>query len=159
MKGGDAPTGLPQYRPGIEQLPPALRELDPATFAFHFSEPERVGRIVGSDTHPATAVGAGDHRVYLTRLGPHVADAATILERLFVGNRARIPSLWGVLVYRVQPNALGLAVLPDLTLPADAQAFYTPAFRSGLRPVSDYLLACGYANPAGSGLRWAWVEP
>jgi hypothetical protein len=145
---------IPDFRPGPDQLPPALGVGD-LNFAFHFTEPELAWQIIARGHHPATQIAGKGWGIYLSTWGPHNSTGVELLERLFAGNANKIPNLWGTLVYRIQPDKQGLPVIPDPTL-GDG-AFFTPVSRSGFAYVYDYVLAIGVAS-FRKGSQWMWYE-
>ncbi len=154
-----SPVLLPVYRPGAGQLPPSLRAVPREQLGFHYTEPELADRIVSSNQHLPTRLGPSRHGIFVTRQGPDVADAATLVDRLFMGRLDAAPKLWAVIVYRTTPTApVGLPVVPDPTL-APGWGHYHPCASSGLAWVGDFLLAWGVAGPPESGTTWMWAEP
>lgn len=150
-----SPSELPLYEPALSNVPDFLQRRQ---CGYHYTEPWIVEEILRCDHHLSTRYG-NRRGVYLAdeSLSPANADAQTLLNFLFVGNRLRAPSLWAVLVYRTHPpDRTGLAVFPTQRVLGE---FFASVGRSGIYPVSDFLLAAGWAVPTQTGVRWAWWWP
>jgi hypothetical protein len=144
---------LPSYQPVVGNLPAFLTNV---RCGFHYTEPWMAEEILHQDQQWSTRRGT-QWGIYLagSSLSPARADANTLLQTLFTGNRRKAPSLWAVLVYRTDPpSKSGMFTVPD---PPAADVLFAPVGRSGLYPVSDYLLGVGWAVPPQTGVRWAWL--
>jgi len=154
-----AHQSLPQYIPGPDQLPASLRGTTNGCL-FHYTEPWRALAIRADDLQFAKQLPNGSWGVFLTELTPGTHDSAALLRILFGGNVASSPRLWACIVYRAQPaDPTGYpGIFPDPGHPHPG-VLIAPTHRNGIWPVSQYLRAIGFAEPAQTGVQWAWWEP